>query len=170
VDYTLGFASRVTPLGFDLDYDISVGYFDLYQIGVGRGDVLDPILVVSHTFDIGCGNTLTPSLKVEDIIALPQRKDRWQCSAGLTHTVDLGSYVGVDGLKFTQTALWLYDNGALGMDDNGVLGSWKGGLSMPLDRDGSIVVSIAYKKIWTAPDMRDRTDSHGAEIALTFNF
>ncbi len=157
VDYTVGFAKG--------DFNLAISYFDLHELGVGRGDILDPSLTWSHMFDIGAGNSLTPMVKVENAFTLPDWDNRWIFTAGVTHSLDLGW----QGAMLSNTVKVVYDNGTRATA-SGALLRWRVGLDVPLCEDKSVTLGVGYERYWMANSIRDREDVGSVEMSLTFKF
>ncbi len=165
VDYTIGYGKEFDLLGRTFRFDAAVGYFDLYELGDGDGDILDPSIVVSTTFDLGTGGTLTPSIKLEDAILMPMGLDRWITTVGVSHSIDLG----IGGAALTNTVKYVYDNGTSETPSGNLL-RWRVGLDVPLNDSKSVVAGIGYERYWMGHTIEDRKDVGSLDVSLTLNF
>jgi hypothetical protein len=163
IDYTVGLTGKL--FGGEVDFDLAAAYFDLYQLGDGHGDMVDPSLTLSKSFDIGSGSSLTPTLKVENAILLDDWDSWWIFTGGVTHSVNLGW----QGASLSNTAKVVYDNGAKA-SDGGMIFRWRVGLDVPLCEDGSATLGLGYERYWISGSLQDREDVGSVDVSLAIKF
>lgn len=120
VDYNIGFANTVPFTNGKIQFDIGVGYWDLYNVFTStRNDILHPFVEITYPLEISKGLKLVPFAKFQGY-TLPFKTDFEEgtaTSAGSKYRFDLSRRFAITGITSFG-----YDDGGFGFQ-RGVI--WK---------------------------------------------